>query len=157
MERKNKQKKKHALTVACVLTLTVLGTILVVTYIYEQDYLALPAPLSLPQPPEQGVLASELRGRRGIIIDVGVGNLTMKPTDGYAQEGELLTIFLKPFTSYVLITIPKTPNPDGATVVRTPAMFDSLQKGDDVFVISFSNIAASTTFSALRIEKIIMP
>ncbi|MFA4873435.1 MAG: hypothetical protein WC659_05915 [Patescibacteria group bacterium] len=158
VERTQKPKKKSYIAIiGSILTLILLGSALLISRIHEQDYLALPTPLSLEQPPKQGVLASELRGRRGIIIGVSVGKLTMKPTDGYAQEGELLSIFLKPLTSYVLITIPKMPNPESATVVRAPALFDDLQRGDDVFVISFSNIAASTTFSALRVEKIIMP
>lgn len=158
MERKQKSKKKRTFTAGIIIILVFLGIILLVTFIREQEYRALPAipPLS-EQRQKQGVLASELRGRRGIIIDVTLGKLTVKPTDEYAKEGEILDILLKPLTAYVLITIPKEPRVNASTVNRAPAHFEDLQKGDDVFVISFLNIAASTTFSSLRVEKIITP
>ena len=158
MERKQKPKKKSYIAIiGSILTLILLGSTLLISRIHEREYLALPLSPPLEHLQKQGALASELRGRRGIIIEVNVGKLTMKPTDGYAQESGLLTIFLKPLTSYVLIAIPKDPHKDAAAVFRTPMQINDLQKGDDVFVISFSNIAASTTFSALRVEKIITP
>ncbi|MEW6610895.1 MAG: hypothetical protein AB1352_04725 [Patescibacteria group bacterium] len=159
MERKKRAKKtQHILTLSCILILILLSTLLIISSIQKREYLPFPSlPPSNPQHTSQGIRASELRGRRGIIIDATSEKLTIKPTDDYAPKGTLLTIVLKPLTTFVRITIPMTPQPEKAAVERTPTTFVDLQRGDDVFVISFSDITASTSFSALRVEKITTP
>lgn len=100
---------------------------------------------------------SELRGRRGIIREIADDRIEIETTDSYAQPNERVIVIVQPLTSFVLITIPKHPQQDRETVIRIPSQFNELALGNDVFAISFRNIIASSTFSALRIEKIVTP
>jgi len=98
-----------------------------------------------------------LRGRRGIIKHIQADVVLITPTDAYTRPQEELLIRIVPETRFVLVSIPKEPSPTQGAVQRSVLDRRTLYSGDDVFVISFHNIAASTTFSALRIEKIITP
>jgi hypothetical protein len=97
-----------------------------------------------------------LGGRRGIIQEINGNRITIAPTDAYATPDERVIIKAIPATTFVLITIPKTPRA-GEEVTRTPHAFTGLSLNDDIFALSFQNVSASTSFSALRIEKIINP
>lgn len=81
----------------------------------------------------------------------------IETTDSYAYAGEQIEVQTQPATKHVLVTILPTPNKEGNTVERTDSTLGNLSIGDDVFIISVGDITASTSFSALRIEKIVTP
>ena len=110
------------------------------------------APLPDATPPP-----SELRGRRGIIREIAGNRIVVETTDLYATPGERVQALVKPATTFVLISIPRFPGADQEKVIRTPLRFSDLSTGNDLYVISFRDITASSTFSALRIEKIVTP
>lgn len=109
-------------------------------------------------PPGAGQpVASELRGRRGIIKQILPLSFIVEPTDSYAQPGELIEVQTQPSTSYILVTIHSRPQADGQSLTRSSSERDIFSLHDDVFIVSNRDIMASTSFSALRIEKIVTP
>ncbi len=110
-------------------------------------------------PRSEGRSTSGLRGRRGIIKQIFPASfsLVIEPIDSYAYAGEQLVVQIQPVTTHVLITILPEPNRDGTTVERKDNSWNNLKIDDDVFIISIGDITASTSFSALRIEKIVTP
>jgi len=108
-------------------------------------------------PSSRASVTTVSRGRRGIIKYVQSGKFIITPID-VADPGEhAIAVQYDDATEYILVTIAGNPQPGQLAVTRTPYMRDNFSVGDEIFALSKNNILASSTFTATRIEKIVMP